>query len=300
MKEYTTIQQDLQNIEDFFVDDDVPESLSNMCNRIGISESDYLGIKNGVIAPTKQQLEDIYNYSYTRGLYLNEITWQETLDEYRKSNIKVCTHGARTYIKGDIRLDVNNESNDFAEGFYIGQDISQAGMFVGQEPNSSLYFLTFDILDLSVASFDVDVNWMLAVGLYRNKLDDYREHPRLKQIADEVDNCDYVLAPIADNKIFEVIDSFTEGEITDLQCLYALSATHLGYQYVLKTQKALDHLEIIHHLYYCALEKSLYNKESDIETNTSNNKAIIAKKKYKGQGQYINEILGDIILDESY
>lgn len=300
MKEYTTIQQDLQNIEDFFVDDDVPESLSNMCNRIGISESDYLGIKNGIITPTKQQLEDIYNYSYTRGLYLNEITWQETLDEYRKSNIKVCTHGARTYIKGDIRLDVNNESNDFAEGFYIGQDISQAGMFVGQEPNSSLYFLTFDISDLSVASFDVDVNWMLAVGLYRNKLDDYREHPRLKQIADEVDNCDYVLAPIADNKIFEVIDSFTEGEITDLQCLYALSATHLGYQYVLKTQKALDHLEIIHHLYYCALEKSLYNKESDIETNTSNNKAIIAKKKYKGQGQYINEILGDIILDESY
>ena len=300
MKEYTTIQQDLQNIEDFFVDDDVPESLSNMCNRIGISESDYLGIKNGIITPTKQQLEDIYNYSYTRGLYLNEITWQETLDEYRKSNIKVCTHGARTYIKGDIRLDVNNESNDFAEGFYIGQDISQAGMFVGQEPNSSLYFLTFDISDLSVASFDVDVNWMLAVGLYRNKLDDYREHPRLKQIADEVDNCDYVLAPIADNKIFEVIDSFTEGEITDLQCLYALSATHLGYQYVLKTQKALDHLEIIHHLYYCALEKSLYNKESDIETNTSNNKAIIAKKKYKGQGQDINEILGDIILDESY
>lgn len=300
MKEYTTIQQDLQNIEDFFVDDDVPESLSNMCDRIGISESDYLGIKNGIITPTKQQLEDIYNYSYTRGLYLNEITWQETLDEYRKSNIKVCTHGARTYIKGDIRLDVNNESNDFAEGFYIGQDISQAGMFVGQEPNSSLYFLTFDISDLSVASFDVDVNWMLAVGLYRNKLDDYREHPRLKQIADEVDNCDYVLAPIADNKIFEVIDSFTEGEITDLQCLYALSATHLGYQYVLKTQKALDHLEIIHHLYYCALEKSLYNKESDIETNTSNNKAIIAKKKYKGQGQYINEILGDIILDESY
>lgn len=300
MKEYTTIQQDLQNIEDFFVDDDVPESLSNMCNRIGISESDYLGIKNGIITPTKQQLEDIYNYSYTRGLYLNEITWQETLDEYRKSNIKVCTHGARTYIKGDIRLDVNNESNDFAEGFYIGQDISQAGMFVGQEPNSSLYFLTFDISDLSVASFDVDVTWMLAVGLYRNKLDDYREHPRLKQIADEVDNCDYVLAPIADNKIFEVIDSFTEGEITDLQCLYALSATHLGYQYVLKTQKALDHLEIIHHLYYCALEKSLYNKESDIETNTSNNKAIIAKKKYKGQGQYINEILGDIILDESY
>ena len=92
--------------------------------------------------------------------------------------------------------------------------------------------------------------------------------------------------------MFEVIDAFTAGEITNLQCLYALSATHLGYQYVIKTQKALDNLNIIKHLYYCALEKSIYNKESDVESNTSINKAIIAKKRYKDKGQYISEILG--------
>ena len=141
---------------------------------------------------------------------------------------------------------------------------------------------------------------MLAVGLYRDRLNDYINHPLLKEIKDKVDNCDYVSAPIADNRMFEVIDAFTNGEITDLQCLYALSATHLGYQYVLKSQTALDNLNIVKHLYYCGLEKSLYNKESDVETNTSNNKAIIAKKRYKGQGRYINEILGDIIIDENY
>ena len=137
---------------------------------------------------------------------------------------------------------------------------------------------------------------MLAIGLFRGKLNDYIEHPLLVDIWNKVAQCDYVSAPIADNKIFEVINAFTNGEITDMQCLYALSATHLGYQYVLKTEKALDHLNVIEHMYYCALEKSLYNKESDIETNTSNNKAIIAKKKVKvispeldtrAQGDYI-------------
>ena len=37
----------------------------------------------------------------------------------------------------------------------------------------------------------------------------------------------------------------------------------------------------------------------NLEVN-SLSKAIIAKKRYKGQGRYINEILGDIIIDENY
>ena len=227
-------------------------------------------------------------------MYLNEISWQECLDEFRKDRVKVCTHGARTSIKGDIRLDANSseDTNDFANGFYIGQDISQAGMFVGEEPNSSLYFLTFDPKGLRCAFFDVSEEWMLAIGLFRGRLNEYADNPKLIAIRDKVVNSDFVFAPIADNKLFEVIDSFINGEITDKQCLYALSATHLGYQYVLKTQKALDNLTIINHLYYCAVEKSLYNKEAEVESMTSQNKAIIARKKYKDTGKYINEILG--------
>ena len=307
MVKFTDIENDLQIIEDFFTDeDDYENSLIQMCKKMDISPDDYIGIKYGNVIATKEQLENIYNYAYNRGLFLNEITWQECLDEYRNERVKVCTHGARTNIVGDIRLDANKlgteersevanysggESNDFAEGFYLGQDISQAGMFVGEEPNSSLYILTFDPKGLKCAYFSVDEEWMLAVGLFRNKLTEYENSPKLVTIKDKVDNCDFVFAPIADNKVFEVIDAFIAGEITNLQCLYALSATHLGYQYVIKTQHALDNLKIIKHLYYCALEKSMYNKESDIESNTSINKAIIARKRYKNKGQYISEIL---------
>lgn len=308
LEKYTTIQEDLQIIIDYFTEDDntVEEAIDYVCKRTGVSKADYLAIMNSTLEPTKYQLEAIYNFAYANYLYLNEIRWQSALDEYRSGQTRVCTHGARTFINGDIRLDANGlgseerkaiadyaggESNDFGSGFYIGEDISQAGMFVGQEPNSSLYFLTFNPTKLKCAYFKVDLDWLLAIGLFRGKLSQYEGSKKLQSILDYVDSSDFVYAPIADNKIFETIDSFISGDLTDEQCLHALSATHLGYQYVLKTQACLDNLKVIDHMYYCQLEKEIYNKQSEIETRTSLNKSIIAKHKYKEQGRYINEIL---------
>lgn len=291
MENFNNISQHLEIIEDIFVQK--PEDFEWLLAKLDLSEEEFEAIKLGELEPDKMQLENIYNFAYNSGLFLNEIQWQDRLDEFRKENEVVATHGSRTNIKGNIRVDVSGESNDFGNGFYIGEDISQAGMWVGEEPNSSLYILTFDENGLVKAQFNVSVDWMLAVCYYRNQIPEYANSERILRIREKVDNCDYVYAPIADNKLFEVIDAFVAEEITDLQCLYALSATHLGYQYVLKTERALENLDIIDHLYFCSVEKSLYNKESDVENNTSLHKAFIAKKRYKDQGQYISELLGD-------
>lgn len=291
MENFNNISQHLEIIEDIFVQK--PEDFEWLLAKLDLSEEEFEAIKSGELEPDKMQLENIYNFAYNSGLFLNEIQWQDRLDEFRKENEVVATHGSRTNIKGNIRVDVSGESNDFGNGFYIGEDISQAGMWVGEEPNSSIYILTFDENGLVKAQFNVSVDWMLAVCYYRNQIPEYANSERILRIREKVDNCDYVYAPIADNKLFEVIDAFVAEEITDLQCLYALSATHLGYQYVLKTERALENLDIIDHLYFCSVEKSLYNKESDVENNTSLHKAFIAKKRYKDQGQYISELLGD-------
>ena len=292
MKNYNKVSEHLEIIEDIFVQEDEDEE--KLLSKLDLSRQEFDDIKAGEEIPDKIQLENIYNFAYNSGLFLNEIEWQDKLDEFRNENVVVASHGSRNYIKGNIRLDVSGESNDFGNGFYIGEDIAQAGMWVGEEPNSSLYILTFDESNLNKAQFNVSVDWMLAVCYYRDQISEYANSERILRIREKVDNCDYVYAPIADNKLFEVIDAFVAEEITDLQCLYALSATHLGYQYVLKTPKALDNLDIIDHLYFSSVEKSLYNKESDVENNTSLHKAFIAKKRYKDQGSYISELLGEV------
>lgn len=291
MENFNNVPQHLEIIEDIFIQE--PDDREKLLSKLDLTEEEFEDLKSGRVEPDKIQLENIYNFAYNSGLYLNEIVWLDRLDEFRDENSIVASHGSRTNIKGNIRLDLSGESNDFGNGFYIGEDIAQAGMWVGEEPNSSIYILTFNEEGLDRAQFNVSVDWMLAVCYYRDQIPQYADSERILKIRNKVDNCDYVYAPIADNKLFEVIDAFVAEEITDLQCLYALSATHLGYQYVLKTAKALDNLEIIDHLYFSSVEKSFYNKESDIENNTSLHKAFIAKKRYKDQGQYISELLGD-------
>lgn len=293
---YSHFIEDLEIIEDIFVQEE--GDFEYLLQKIDLSEDEFEKLKSGEVEPDKIQLENIYNFAYSKNLFLNEITWQENIDMFNQGNISPVTHGARKELQGDINLTANIEANnDFSYGFYLGEDISQAGMWVSEEPDSSLYIFTIDKTDLVEATFNVDVEWMLAVSYFRHKIDDYADHPMIKAIADKVDKCDYVYAPIADNKLFEVIDAFTDGLITDLQCLYAISATMLGYQYVIKTDKALSHIEQKEHLYLSAVEKSMFAKEGDVESNTSMNKALIAKKRYANQGKYIDELLGNGVDD---
>ena len=100
-----------------------------------------------------------------------------------------------------------------------------------------------------------------------------------------------MVAPIADNRMFQIIDSFIEGEITDVQCRHCLSATNLGNQYVFLTQRAADRIEILRKCYLASIEKEAYISVRSEDAKVSNDKVKIARKQYRGQGQYIEEIL---------
>lgn len=235
-------------------------------------------------------IEEVYEYAWGNNIRINEIKWQEYKDLDEQGTL-FLSHGSRSGIRGNIRLDVSGESNDFGSGFYCGTMLKQAGMFVADEPNSSIYIISFIPEGLKPATFKVDTEWMLAVGYYRETLDKYKNSDRIQAIINKVDNCDYIVAPIADNRIFELIDAFTDGEITDKQCLYALSATYLGRQFVFKSNNCLSKLDIVDHLYLCKSEKDSYSIQNSVESNTSLNKAIRARKKFSGEGLYIDELL---------
>ena len=73
---------------------------------------------------------------------------------------------------------------------------------------------------------------MMTIAYYRGALDKYKDHAIITRIIKDSRNCDYIIAPIADNRMFKIIDSFIQGEITDEQCKHCLAATNLGKQYV--------------------------------------------------------------------
>ena len=265
-------------------------SNTELVNQLGISLDDIFKIYSTNTC-SKELANKIYDFAYTSGLDLNDILWQEAVDEYRGDKVTVLCHGSRSGLVGNIRLDVNGASNDFASGFYCGQSLRQAEMFVAEEPDACLYFIQANLDGLSRRFFTSDTDWMIAVAYYRDKLLEYRDSDIVKQIVDSVDAADYIVAPIADNCLFEIIDAFADGELTDKQARNAMSATHLGFQYVFRTPKAVAQLNPVKKCFLCEAEKDYYQNQAQLAYVTSMYKAQLAKHKFANEGLYIYDIL---------
>ena len=239
---------------------------------------------------SSSNLNAFYNFAFRKGIRLNKIKEQLFKEDCGRNSI-ILFHGAKTYIDGRISIEKSKSTNDFGRGFYCGESLEQSAMFVANYPESSLYILEFDKTDLSYTQLNVDRDWMLLIAYFRNKLNDYAKHPVILDFLSKLEGVDYIVAPIADNRMFEIIDSFIDGEITDVQCQHCLSATNLGNQYVFVTDKALSQLQILRHCYLASDEKSYYLSYKQEESRVGNDKVKVARKKYRGKGEYIEDIL---------
>lgn len=132
---------------------------------------------------------------------------------------------------------------------------------------------------------------MLGIAYFRGRLGSYASRPRIQKIVAKIRSADVIKAPIADNRMFEIIGEFIDGEITDEQCKHCLAATNLGSQYVFLSEKALARLTPLFHCYLCSAEKEACLAARDERNAIGADKAKIARAKYKGQGAYIEEIL---------
>lgn len=213
--------------------------------------------------------------------------WRDNL----KENEKLLFHGAKDKIIGNIDIHKGRMNNDFGQGFYTGENYNQAITFVSNYDNSSVYYIRFNDLDLKVKRYQVNQEWMMTIAYYRGTLDKYKNHPYIKEIVSESRNCDYIISPIADNRMFQIINAFINGEITDEQCKHCLAATNLGMQYIFISDKAVSNLEIVERCYISELEKKYYRNVRTQETYLGDNKVKLARKQYRGKGKYIDEIL---------
>lgn len=241
--------------------------------------------------PRKESLATFYDYLYSQGLDLNGIKAQLYQEELSRLSQTLLFHGSKSGITGSLSVAASRANNDFGQGFYCGESLMQSAMFVTTFPSSSLYMIAFNPTGLTPLSFAVDQTWMLTIASFRGRLKDYEDHPLVQQLRHRVEQADYLIAPIADNRMYEVIDSFIEGEITDLQCEHSLSATNLGRQYVFTTPQALHQVRILEHCFLGTAERARYEAHRSESARLGLAKAKAARRQYRGQGLYIEELL---------
>lgn len=244
----------------------------------------------GKTKPSKQLIEKVYNFAFENNIRLNrlkEMLWYERME----ASHKMLFHGAKSSINGQLSATIGRSNNDFGQRFYAGETYEQAILFVSNYDNSSVYFLEFNNQNLKEKKYFVNQEWMMTIAYYRGTLDKYDNHPIIKEIVKESRNCDYIIAPIADNRMFQIIDLFIQGEITDEQCKHCLAATNLGYQYVFISEKAVSQVNSIEKVYLCEKERKFYLKQKGYNIKLGEDKVKLARIKYRGKGKYIDEIL---------
>lgn len=265
-------------------------STKELAESIGVTSTTILRWRENEEQASDSNLNSFYNFAFDRGIRLNKIK-EQLYKEGCNSDTAILFHGAKTRIDGEISIEKSKDSNDFGRGFYCGESLEQSAMFVANYPEASLYVLEFDKTGLSHTQLNVNRDWILLIAFFRNKLADYAEHPIILELLSKLEGADYIIAPIADNRMFEIIDSFIDGEITDIQCQHCLSATSLGNQYVFVTDNAVKQLRILRHCYLASDEKKYYLSYKREESRVGNDKVKVARKQYRGQGEYIEDIL---------
>lgn len=265
-------------------------SQSEFADQIGVEQVTISRNELGKTNPSAKILENVYTFAFAKNIKINklkEMFWRDDL----KKHEKLLFHGAKSKIDGEIDIHRGRHNNDFGQGFYAGESYEQAISFISGFENSSVYYICFNDDDLTYKRYEVNQEWMMTIAYYRGALDEYKNHPVVKKIIEQSRACDYIIAPIADNRMFQIINSFIEGELTDEQCKHCLAATNLGMQYIFVSEKAVSQAKLIERCYISHNEREYYKNIRLEESKLGANKVKLARKQYRGKGQYIDEIL---------
>lgn len=263
-----------------------------LANEIGVNRSTLSRWIKNESYPNSLTLNKIYSYIYNKGINLNLIDEELYKSKVSKNNM-ILFHGSKSGIDGELTIEKSYEKKDFGKGFYLGESVKQAVSFVSNYPSSVLYIIELkDIDKLKIKQFDVSKEWMILVAYFRGRIDNYFESTYLKSLLDSIKGVDVIIAPIADNSMYSIINDFIEGVITDEQCINALSANCLGKQVVILNDKTLkNNVRIIKESFLCVEEKNQYEVEKESDRNVGKAKMILARREYAGIGKYIEEIL---------
>lgn len=281
----------------------VSKEIQLLCNVLNLTETE-LGSELGVSYETvnnwkhnrknidDSNLEKLYCYAYNKDIKINNIYEQLLKENNVDDDNIVLFHGAKKDFSMPIDIDHNSKlNNDFGKGFYLGENYEQAANYISTINKNKVYAFKMNTKNLKIYKYNVDNDWMISIAYFRGWLKEYENTIVIQKILQKIQQADVIIAPIADNRMFDIINEFVENEITDEQCRHALAATNLGYQYVLKTKKAIDSISYLQELYVCNKEKEKCIEGRVSLTNNGLQKVKMARIEYKNQGRYIGEIL---------
>lgn len=248
--------------------------------------------ENGKTQSSKMAQTQLFEFCKKNNIDLFDYISQQVKRDSDDERLFVY-HGSKKGITGDITPS-SRESCDFGKGFYLGTDPAQPLTLICDEEKPILYTMKLDLTGLKVLEVEMSLEWAMLIAYYRGYMNEVKGSDIYKKYEKMADGYDVIVGYIANDRMYRVMKSFFEKEITDVALIHSLSALDLGRQYVCKTQRACDQLEIIDKKELSALELSILRDKSIIRRQEGIDLTEEILIKYRREGKFFDEILRGI------
>ena len=207
-------------------------------------------------------------------------------------------HGSKRGLEGAIRADRGNPAADFGAGFYMGTDAHQPQTLICGGPSPVLYTLDLDPSGLKVYEFQPGLDWALFVAFCRGLIPDrFLETPFACRYREIQGGYDLIRGKIANDRIFNTVQAFFRGELTDVALVRSLQALNLGDQVCAKTVAACARVTIVDSRMLSPAECEGLQIKAENQRQTAIRETDRIRVQYRREGAYFDEILEHMAKD---
>ena len=245
--------------------------------------------ENGKTQPNKMAQTQLFEFCKKNNIDMFDFIAKQVKREPDDDRL-IVYHGSKKGLQGRIEP-ISRESCDFGKGFYLGTDPAQPLTLICDEDKPVLYTMKLDLTGLKVLKVEMNLEWTMLIAYYRGYMDEVKGSEIYKKYEKMADGYDVILGFIANDRMYRVMKSFFEKEITDVALIHSLSALDLGRQYVCKTKKACNRLEIIDKRELTSLELAILRDKSIVRRQEGIDLTEEILLKYRREGKFFDEIL---------
>lgn len=245
--------------------------------------------ENGKTHPNKMAQTQLFEFCKKNNIDLFDYIAKQ-VKRNADDNRLIVYHGSKKGIMGNIKP-ISRESCDFGKGFYLGTDPAQPLTLICDEDKPILYTMKLDLTGLKVLKIEMNLEWAMLIAYYRGYMNEVKGSEIYKKYERLTDGYDVILGYIANDRMYRVMKSFFEKEITDVALIHSLSALDLGRQYVFKTAKACNQLEIVDKKELTSLELAILRDKSIVRRQEGINLTEEILLKYRREGKFFDEIV---------
>lgn len=207
----------------------------------------------------------------------------------------ILYHGSRGGIEGKIKP-ISRPRCDFGKGFYMGTNPEQVQGLVAEDAEPYFYTLKLKLSEIPENKILnlYDKEWIYTILANRKKINDFNCTEFASKWLKMLDNYDVIIGAIADDRMNEAMQRFTNYGLTDEGLIACLKSVDYGNQYVAKTNYACSKIEIISERMIMDNEIdniAAYSFKKKQESRNVIEKMSIA---YQRKGLYLNEFIDNL------